>query len=73
MRQVMCLTRETIFLIFSLFRSGNEAKRGIEFRHLPRSTPRIQRKVENGRLPGALCLPCVGYSVKQKKHKSLDH
>ena len=36
------------YLIFSFFRSGGEAKRGIEFRHSTGNTYRTQRKVGNG-------------------------
>ena len=33
--------------IFSFFRSGVEAKRGVEFRHSTRNACKIQRKMEN--------------------------
>ena len=35
-------------LIFSIHRSGVEAKRGVEFRHSIRNASRIRRKMEKG-------------------------
>ena len=56
-----------IKVIFLFSRSGNEIKRGVEFRHSTRNTS----KMGNGNIimstecvnTHSLCLPCAGYSV----------
>ena len=42
-----------------LIRSGVEAKSGVQFRHLTRSTSRIWQKMLNTRFPGSPCLQCT--------------
>ena len=54
-------TKYYYLFIFSVLRSGVEAKRGVEFHHSTRNSSRTRRKVENGmRRPTLLC---AGYSV----------
>ena len=43
---------------FPLIRSGDQSKRGVEFRHSTRNTSKIRRKMKNGITLGSLCLPC---------------
>ena len=53
--------------LFPFLRSGIQAKRGVEFYHLPRNASRIRQKVGNGVYFPRFPLPtllCAGYSVK---------
>ena len=45
---VRFLFEEMKYLIFPFRRSGNEAKRGVEFRHITRYASRIRQKVGKG-------------------------
>ena len=63
-------TKYLLKFIFPFLRTGVEAKRGVEFRHLIRNASRIRRKVGNSVLIlGSLCLPCymrdIGGKVKK--------
>ena len=58
------LLDKIIYFKFSFLRSGDEAKRGVEFRHSTRNTSKIQQNILN---LGSFCLPCYTRYKAEKK------